>query len=221
MKTFQFGLCSILLLPFVVYGRLGEKEQQLVARFGVPVATGREITLAQGKVLDFGKTLSFREGVWSIVSVIIDGRCAREVYSKPGDWTEDQFTSILTANSQGALWTDTSQEMIKKLVRKWKRADGAEAIWQAGGAMVITHPAYDKAKKLAETKAKTDASEIPKIYGSLTNRRNRLWRRARRLRGSRRAFLRSVHLNVSPPVRSRPRASSRRSGRPCLPISKG
>jgi len=163
MKTFQFGLCSILLLPFVVYGRLGEKEQQLVARFGVPVATGREITLAQGKVLDFGKTLSFREGVWSIVSVIIDGRCAREVYSKPGDWTEDQFTSILTANSQGALWTDTSQEMIKKLVRKWKRADGAEAIWQAGGAMVITHPAYDKAKKLAETKAKTDASEIPKI----------------------------------------------------------
>ena len=141
MKTFQFGLCSILLLPFVVYGRLGEKEQQLVARFGVPVATGREITLAQGKVLDFGKTLSFREGVWSIVSVIIDGRCAREVYSKPGDWTEDQFTSILTANSQGALWTDTSQEMIKKLVRKWGsspiivggvRAFRSGRVWRCG-----------------------------------------------------------------------------------------
>ena len=149
--------------PAMCYGRLGDFESELISRFGPPVARAHEITLAQGKILEFGSTLSFRQGVWSVASVIIDGRCAREAYTKPGDWTQDQFKTILSANSQGASWTDISKEMVKGLVREWHRDDGADAVWHLGGAMVVTNPAYYRAKQAIEQRAKADAAQVPKI----------------------------------------------------------
>ena len=47
--------------------------------------------------------------------------------------------------------------------RDWRREDGATASWQMLGAMTVTTPAYERAKNLAEAKAKAAASRIPKL----------------------------------------------------------
>jgi len=161
MKSYPWLL--LVILPSLAFARLGETQAQLVERFGAASSRAKEITLTQGKIIDFGVKLTFREGDWRIECSIIDGRCAREVYYKSGDWTEDQFTTVLTSNAQGAKWTDISKESVRKLAREWRREDGATAIWQMGVAMSVTHPAYRRAKDNAEAKAKADAGRIPKI----------------------------------------------------------
>jgi|CZKI01.1.fsa_nt_gi hypothetical protein len=162
----KHALCLLsvaLVIPACVYGRLGETEKELAGRLGAPASKSAEITLAQGKIIEFGSKLTFRQGDWTIECAVIEGRCARVVYAKMGDWTEDQFITVLTSNSQGAKWTDVSKEMTKKLAREWRREDGAVAIWHMGVGMTVTSPAYDRAKQKAEAKAKSDASQIPKI----------------------------------------------------------
>lgn len=156
-------LLAFIAFPFYVYGRLGETEQELVARFGPPVSRAREVTLTQSKIIEFGSKLIFRQGDWTIESVMIEGRCAREEYWKAGEWTEDQFVTVLTSNAQGEKWTDLSKAMTKGLMREWHRGDGATAVWSIGTHMMVTHPAYVRAKKRVEDKAKAEASQIPKI----------------------------------------------------------
>lgn len=156
-------ILALAVLPILAFGRLGETGPELIARFGQPVSTGNEIIITQGKFVTFGSKMTFRQGDWTIDCVLIEGRCARVVYFKKGEWTEDQFRTVLTSNSQGERWTDISNEMIKKLKREWRRSDGASAIWTMGAAMTATHPAYERAKQRAEAKAKAEASQIPKI----------------------------------------------------------
>jgi hypothetical protein len=163
MKT---PLCTFFIsfiLPVIALARLGETEQQLTARFGEPFSRSKEITLTQGKIVDFGSHLTYRQGDWLIECSIIEGRSARESYYKPGDWTEDQFITVLTSNGQGERWTDVSKEQIRKLFREWRRNDGATAEWHLGQSMIVTNPAYLRAKEQAEAKAKADAGRIPKI----------------------------------------------------------
>jgi hypothetical protein len=150
-------------LPFVAFGRLGETERELTARFGAPVSKRSETMIAQGKILEIGTTFSFRQGDWHIDSVVIEGRCAEEVYSKTGDWTDDQFSAVLTSNAQGEQWTDISKEMIKGMIREWHRDDGGTAVWHVAGGMVVTNPSYGRAIKRAADKAKAEASNVPKL----------------------------------------------------------
>jgi hypothetical protein len=149
--------------PFLAFAHLGDTEQQLIARFGPPLSRGHDLTLTQGKVIEFGSKLSFRQGDWAIECIVIDSRCARVTYSKPGEWSEDQLVAVLTSNAQGGQWTDNSKEMVKKLARDWRRSDGAVATWRMGVSMVVTNPAYDRAKQIVELKAKADASRIPNL----------------------------------------------------------
>jgi len=153
----------LLTVPSLACARLGETEEQLVARFGAAATKAKEITLTQGKIIEFGTKLTFRQGDWSIECAITDGRSSREVYHKQGEWTEDQFATVLNSNSQGGKWTDTSKAMVKKVAREWRRDDGATAVWQMGTGMVVTQPAYLRAKEKAEAKAKADARRVPKI----------------------------------------------------------
>lgn len=151
-------------LPAIALARLGETEAELVARFGAATSKTKEITPAQGKMVEFGTTLTFRQGDWSIACTIIDGRSCKENYQKKGEWTEDQFATVLNSNAQGARWTDLSKPAAKTHSREWKRADGATAKWSRfGGGITVTHPAYVRAKELTEAKAKADAARIPKI----------------------------------------------------------
>ncbi len=152
-----------LLLPLSAWARLGETESGLTARFGQPTGRSRTVTSVQGKTIELGPSLLFRQDDWSIICDLIDGRCARISYSKRGEWTDDQIQAVLTANAQGAKWTDVSNAHLRNLSRDWKREDGATAHWQQGLSLSITTPAFERAKRIAEAKAKADASRVPRL----------------------------------------------------------
>lgn len=151
------------ILPAIAFARLGETEAELLKRFGPPAGRGKESTVAQGKILEFGPTLRFRQGDWSIACTLIDGRSCKENYQKSGEWTEEQFATVLNSNAQGAKWTDISKPGGKKLAREWKRSDGATATWSKHSGITVTHPAYRRAKEVLEAKAKAEAARVPKI----------------------------------------------------------
>lgn len=153
----------VLAMPPLALARLGETERQLNQRFGAPIERTKETTAAQGKTVEFGDRLVFHQGDWTIESVVIDGRCAWESYKKLGDWTETQFLLVLTTNAQGARWTDFSELETRDTLRDWRREDGGTAHWQTGQAMVVVHPAYQRAKERAEARAKAEAARLPKI----------------------------------------------------------
>ena len=162
MKLFSAILLS-LTLTAAAHARLGETEAQMVARFGQPMHRSQHSTYAQGKVWHMGPTLSFRQEDWSISCDLVDGRCVKIQYGKTGEWTEEQFQMVLAYNSQGARWTETSKPAAKKYNRTWKRADGADAVWNGGAGMSLVVPAYERAKQVIEAKAKAAASQKPKI----------------------------------------------------------
>jgi hypothetical protein len=66
-------------------------------------------------------------------------------------------------NAQGARWSDTGKPNSKKLARSWRRDDGATARWQMADGLTLVTPAYERAKTLAEAKAKAEASRPPRI----------------------------------------------------------
>jgi len=163
MKTLIFLTITALLLPIAAQARLGDTESELVARFGQPVARSKALITTQGRTIELGPELSFRQDDWFIISDLIDGRCARISYSKRGEWTDEQILTVLTVNAQGAKWADVSNPHLRNLSRDWKRDDGATAHWQQNMSLSITTPAYERAKQTAEAKAKAEASKMPRL----------------------------------------------------------
>jgi hypothetical protein len=162
MRSAALILVGYVLCTTLASARLGETEQELTARFGSPSVRASERVVAQGKLHEIGTRLVFRQGDWHIESVMIDGRSSRESYTKVGDWTEDQIATVLNSNAQGGKWADTSKDSMKKVHREWRRNDGATAVWQIR-SITLTHPAYGRAKTVAEAKAKANAARTPKL----------------------------------------------------------
>jgi hypothetical protein len=155
-------LLLLLVLSTVAHARLGDTEAELFARFGQPKVTSKHSIAAQGKMWEMGPRFLFHQADWRIHCDFADGRCVRIEYDKTGDWTEDQIQLVLGSNSQGAKWTETTKGSIK-VVRSWKRADGADATWNKFAGIKMIVPAYERAKQVIEAKAKAAASEKPKI----------------------------------------------------------
>lgn len=153
----------LLTVPLVASARLGETEAQLVARFGEPVMRSMHNIIAQGKIIPLGPRLYFREGDWSIDRDLVDSRCLRISYHKPGDWTEEQIRTVLSANDQGSQWVEQSKSQIAKLQRNWRRTDSSTAEWGKGTGMTLTWVAYLTAKAKAEERARIESSRQPKI----------------------------------------------------------
>jgi hypothetical protein len=147
----------------VAHARLGETEKQLVERFGAPSSRATHKIFAQGKFVDLGPTLHFKQDDWRIDCDLIDERVVRIHYRKPGDRTEGQVQLVLGYNTQDLKWAETSKPSIAKLQRTWKRDDGATAEWSKSGGIKLVVPAYDRAKQVVEAKAKAEASKKPKI----------------------------------------------------------
>jgi len=163
MKPLTVLVLITLLLPLTAHARLGETEPELTARFGRPQTKGKFSTFAQGHTIPLGWELTFRQNDWTITCDLVDDRCARIRYYKPGDWTDDQILTVLTVNAQGAKWSDITKPANRYYVREWKREDGAIAHWQRGLSMTITTPAFEQAEMLAKEKAKVEASQIPNL----------------------------------------------------------
>lgn len=163
-KFGPFLKCALFVLLLTgAQARLGETEPELIKRFGAPASVSKHSIIAQGKMISLGPVYNFRQGDWSISCDLIDGRCVRITYSKPGDWSEDQIKLVLNSNGQGAKWEETSKASIAVLQRTWKRLDGSTATWSKGSGMSLTWDAYNKAKAKAEEKAKVAAKQKPKI----------------------------------------------------------
>jgi hypothetical protein len=141
MKAF---LCCLVLAAFALraHARIGDTESQLVARFGKPVS--------QEGGLNGSLRFAFAE--WLVTCDMVDGLCGRISYSKVGEWTEEVFDKLLLANGRASEWTDLTSPNVKKLQRKWKRADGAIAQWVTG-CLLITSPRYEKAQAVADSEA--------------------------------------------------------------------
>ncbi|MEO6994408.1 MAG: hypothetical protein ABI273_12310 [Lacunisphaera sp.] len=164
MKT-RIWIIGLILLASVIHAnaRLGETEAELTARFGPPAGRSKHIIVAQGKIFEMGPTFNFRQKDWSISCDLVDGKCMRISYSKQGDWSEDQIKLVLSANNQGATWTETSKPAIADLQRTWKRSDGSIATWQLASGMTLVWQAYEVAKATVEERAKVAAKAKPKI----------------------------------------------------------
>ncbi len=162
MKTRAVSLL-FLATSSLLWARLGETEKELTTRFGKPVARAKLVTYAQGKSWELGTTLTYRQDDWVITSDLVDDRVVREEYQKRGEWTVSQIQTVVAANAQGAQWTEISAKGSEKWARKWKRTDGATAQWNNGAGFKFSTPAYDRAKEVAEAKAKVEVSRTPKI----------------------------------------------------------
>lgn len=98
----RMWLTTICILCFSAHAvaRLGETESELIARFGTPTGRSSHSIFAQGKRIDMGPVIVFRQDEWSISCDLVDGKCMRISYSKPGDWSEDQIRLVLNTNTK-------------------------------------------------------------------------------------------------------------------------
>ena len=149
------------LLLTTAQARLGDREEEMIERFGKPTSRSKHWVHAQGKSFELGPKLTFNQDDWFISCDLIDGRCVRISYSKPGDWTEDHIRTVLTANAQGAIWKENSRN--PKMRRDWSRSDGSTAAWSVIGGMDLTWDAYNKAKATVEERARVAAKKKPKL----------------------------------------------------------
>ena len=144
-RRFLALLVLALCLAVPAWGRIGETEAQLVARFGEPVTRWPCTFSEAGKRFELCPSVTFALREWIITCDLIDGVCARICYLRTGNWDESHFESILDANRYGGCWTDLIPAKLKPLMRKWRRDDGITAEWVAG-SLVITAPLYEKRK---------------------------------------------------------------------------
>ncbi|MBL9186668.1 MAG: hypothetical protein JNK23_04265 [Opitutaceae bacterium] len=161
------GLLLTAILAFCLapraHCRLGETEAELGKRFGAPRTQAQDTLLAAGKIIRLWPKLTYSQDDWTIACDIVEGRCARATYQKPGEWTDDHFLAALNANAQGATWTEVSDARFKTVKREWKRSDGATGLWRKGVGLTLTTPAYVRAKETAAAKAKAQSQQIPKL----------------------------------------------------------
>lgn len=157
-------LAFLALSPALAQARLGEPLARLVERFGEPTLVQKEqhLTAAAGRFFDLCDLYVFTQETWKIRVWIVDGRSAKESYSKTGEWTAEHVQTVLTANAQGAQWKETGNPDAAKYIREWRRADGGTASWSPNG-MTVTHPAYERNKAKKEAEAKAAAGRAPKI----------------------------------------------------------
>lgn len=148
----------LLITACTSYARLGDTETQMVQRWGSPKMTSEEKTFAQGKYYTIGKNLHFTADDWRITALVIEGRCARITYAKPGDWDDGQKALVLTTNAQGAKWTRTP----KPIIQTWRREDGATAELILN-QFKLEHPAFIRAVEKAKSQGDSDASKRPNI----------------------------------------------------------
>lgn len=155
-------LAVVWFVPVLAVARLGETEAELVNRFGEPKLRSKHHVTAQGKSWVLGPVLFFKQDDWSIHCYMVEGRCMRISYAKPGDWTETQIQQVLNSNSQGVRWGEGSKPSTVQFKRSWKRNDGSTAEWTRSG-MSLTWIAYDRAKAAVEERAKAEAKKMPQI----------------------------------------------------------
>ena len=92
---------------------------------------------------------------------MVNERCAKITYTKKGEWTAEQFTTLIQNNAQGHAWSEARDST--KMIRKWNRTDGGTAKWQFTGSMEVVSSDYIRAKANREATLKSKAQEKPNL----------------------------------------------------------
>jgi hypothetical protein len=124
--------------------RVGENEQELVARYGPVLSRQPARKSAQGKMSIYGERLVFKSPDWDVSAVIIGGRCEEISYTKEGKWTEVQFRFLLELNGGRKQWTEQPTRNPDNH-REWIRRDKATGSWSVFGGFIVRTPAAERA----------------------------------------------------------------------------
>ena len=116
---------------------------------------------AQGQIVPLGPALFFEKDQWSMQCDMVNGRCAKITYSKKGEWTAAQISTLIQNNAQGHAWTEARDST--KMIRKWARADSGTARWQFTGSMEFISSDYLRVKTEMESALKSKAQEKPRL----------------------------------------------------------
>lgn len=134
-------LVFALVAPAAV-GRVGETEQELVARYGAVTNRQPARKAVQGRMNIYGERLGFRFEFWTVSAVIIAGRCEEITYTLNGKWTDPHFRRLLEINGGWTEWTEQKTRNPDNH-RQWLRRDQTTASWGLTGFMIRT-PAKQK-----------------------------------------------------------------------------
>ncbi len=138
MRTLSFLLLLLLALP--AQARLGENEQQTIARYGPLLAA-----YDPGQQNAY-RTLAFNKNGYLTLALFIDGTCQMIVFRKTdqGAFARDDLDLILTANGNGQKWSPAplaSDDIF------WDRPDGAMARYDtANHALAVCSDTYLRAE---------------------------------------------------------------------------
>ncbi len=128
------------LVASVAAGRVGETEQELVARYGAVTNRQPARKAVQGRMNIYGERLGFKFEFWTVSAVIIAGRCEEITYSLTGKWTEPHFRRLLEINGGWSEWTEQKTRNPDNH-RQWLRKDQTTAAWGFTDLMIRTQVA--------------------------------------------------------------------------------
>ena len=113
-------LLFLLLLTLPARARLGETEDQSIARYGQPIS----VKDVDGEN-DY-RTLEFRKNGYFIMAYFLNGKCALLGLNKDdkSEFSDNEIQALLDDNSEGHAWAKNDTNSTN---REWDRDDGALA----------------------------------------------------------------------------------------------
>lgn len=121
MRIIFVVLITILFAVLPVRARLGETEDQCIARYGTPIQVANPCE--QGVHY---QGLIFKKNNYNIVIYILSGRCGLLLIQKmdKSQLSDDEIQTLLDDNSEGHDWQKMNEDST---FRHWIRDDGAQA----------------------------------------------------------------------------------------------
>jgi hypothetical protein len=170
------SLIALIFLSMHAYAHLGESLEAVEARLGnpfIPMGVPDQQVFEQ-RQYTISQQYSFNPNGFSIDGYFINNTCVAINYLILGkkDWTDDQLQDLLSKNSEGKAWTETTPLMTEtqkeedaiyhRYIRTWKRSDGATAIHD-GYQLNFASPTYLQAIAAAKAQAKAESQKVPNL----------------------------------------------------------
>lgn len=154
-------LLTVLFIAFFTalpsHARLGETEDQCIARYGTPTQVANP---GADGTIDNYRTLYFSKGDYSISAAFLNGHCGVFAIQKSdkSDLSSNEIQILLDANSDGHTWKKSDEISVDQ---NWIRDDGCKAEYTT-----LSHYLVLMSKEiLTDSTVKQKADEAQKLNG--------------------------------------------------------